>query len=215
MKTITIPINLLKLPYPWNLTSFSERRKRLKVLNINEKAIKNALMVLECSLLFLSQNTFIEGESIPEDMREYWDMAAEGISSKILTIDEFNLTKIEEDLHLNNIDFPSETMIEETAQRWIWTIVRNLARGSIAWLEEAMKNGQDSKLVDKYLAIASCYWQSSIPDALAVSLIGAGNRIAGERAIPLLEEVQKNSQDRELAKMAKSYKRLMVNPDYG
>ena len=65
MKTIKIPINLLKLPYPWNLTSFSERRKRLKVLSIDEKAIKNALMVLECSLLFLSQNTFIERESIP------------------------------------------------------------------------------------------------------------------------------------------------------
>ena len=65
MKTIEIPINLLKLPYPWNLTSFSERRKCLKVLSIDEKAIKNALMVLECSLLFLSQNTFIERESIP------------------------------------------------------------------------------------------------------------------------------------------------------
>ena len=215
MKTITIPINLLKLPYPWNLTSFSERGKRLKVLSINQKAIENALMVLECSLLFLSQNPFIEGESIPEDMREYWDIAAEGISEKISTIDEFDLKKIEQDLHLNNIDSPSEIMIEETAQRWIWTVARNLARSSIAWLKNTMKNCQDIELVDKYLAITSRYWQSSIPDGIITSLVGASDTIAGEKAISLLEEVQQNSQDKELADMARDFKRLMVDPNYG
>ena len=215
MKTIKVPKDFLELTFPWNVPHNSTRREYIDVLDSEKILIERALMSLGQLLLFLSQHQEPEGKSIPEEMTEYWNFTVASIARNIPTFEDFNLTKIEKEFFLYDVESPSEKMISEAAQKWLWTVANNIASSIVPWLEKAMKDYQDSELIEKYLAIASRYWHSSISKGLIVSLIGAGNRIAGERAIPLLEEVQQNSQDRELAKMARSYKRLMVDPNYG
>ena len=215
MKTIEIPKDLLELPFPWNVPHNGTRSDYINVLDKDRRTLERALVALEQVLSFLSQHQEPKGESIPDVMTEYWNFTASAISRKFPTLEDFNLSKIERKFHLSKIEYPSELMIEEAAQKWLWTVARDIANSIFPWLEKAMKDYQDSELIEKYLAIASRYWHSSISKGLIVSLIGAGNRIAGEKAIPLLEEAERDTQDRELAKMAKSYKRLMVDPNYG
>lgn len=215
MKIIELPKDLWGLPFPWNVPENSCRRKYIKVLNKDERTFERALAALEHLLLFLSQNKEPEGKSIPEEMTEYWNFTVSSIASEIPTLEDFNLAKIEQDFHLSKVKSPSELMIEEAAQKWIWTVARDITSGNLSWLKKAMDNCQYPELVDKYLAIASHYWQSSIPDGLITSLVAASDYIAGEKAIPLLEEVEKNSQDKELADLARDFKRLMLDPNYG
>ena len=215
MKTIEIPKDLLELPFPWNVPHNGTRSDYINVLDKDKRTFERALVALEQVLSFLSHHEEPEGGSIPDVMTEYWNFTVSSISRKFPTLEDFNLSKIERKFHLSKIESPSELMIEETARKWIWTVTRDIASSILPWLEKTLKNFQAPELVDKYLAIASRYWHSSIPKGLTVSLIGAGNRIAGERAIPLLEEVERDTQDPELTKMAKSYKRLMADPNYG
>ena len=210
MKTTELPKTLSNLPFPWNIPDESRRRDYIRVSDIDRKTIETALTVLERSLKFLARSKFPEGESIPEEMTEYWNFTASSISRKIYSVDELNFAKIREVFKLNNVDSPSELMIEEAAQKWIWTIAYDLAVDSIGWLEEAMNDCKDPALVNRYLTIVSHYWQSLIPHRLVVSLIGTSNRIDRKKAIPLLEEVERTSQNPNLVRMARSYKQLTL-----
>ena len=96
-------------------------------------------------------------------------------------------------------------MISEAAQKWIWTVARDTAGSILSWLREAMNNCQDIELSNRYLKLASQYWQSSIPHSIKIDLISASNIIARKKAIPLLEEVERISQNPNLVRMARSY----------
>ena len=215
MKTIEIPKDLLELPFPWNVPHNGTRSDYINVLDKDRRTLEEALAVLEQLLLFLSQHKEPEGKLIPEEMTEYWNFTVSAISRDIPTLEDFNLSKIEKKFHLSKIELLSEEMIIEAARKWIWTIAYDTARSIVLWLEKAMNNCQDPELVDRYLAIASRYWQSSIPEVLATKLVAASDYIAGERAIPLLEKVEQTSQDKDLADLARDFKRLMVDPNYG
>ena len=71
MKTIEIPKDLLKLPFPWNVPEDSCRRKYINLLDKNKRTFEEALVALERLLSFLSQQREPEGKSIPEEMTEY------------------------------------------------------------------------------------------------------------------------------------------------
>ena len=215
MTKIEVPINLLHLPSPWYITSWSNRLEYVDALNGDKRTFEKALVALERSLAVLSHYEYPEGKSIPEEMTEYWNFTAEAIADKIPSLDDFESIKVKEVFREQGVESVSELMIEEACQKWFWTVARDIASGSIAWLRKAMRDCQDTELSANYLAIASHYWQLPIPNGLTVSLIGASDTIAGEKAIPLLEEVEQNSQDKELADMARSYKRLMLDPNYG
>ncbi len=215
MKTIVVPEKLLKIPSPWNITSDSIRSKYVDALDTNKQNIEKALSALELCLEVLSQVHMSQDEHLPEDIEYYWMFIAEMIGKKIPVLEEFDISCVEKVLYDNKIESISESMIEEAAESWIWSVPHDIAYSCIVWLRETMKNCQNLELVDKYLAIASHYWQSSIPDGLITSLVGASDTIAGRKAIPLLEEVEQNSQDKELADLARDFKRLMIDPSYG
>ena len=212
MKTIEIPKDLLGLPFPWNVPENSCRRKYIKVLDADKKTLERALVALERLLSFLSEHQEPEGKSIPEEMTEYWNFTVSSIASEIPTLEDFNIAKIEKKFRLSKIESPSEVMIEEAARKWIWTVAYSTASSIIPWLEKTMRKYQDSELVGRYLSIAYRYWQSPIPRALISSLVATSKWIAGEKAIPLLEEVQQNARNKELADMARDFKRLMERP---
>ena len=215
MKTIEIPKDLLELPFPWNVPHDSTRSDYINVLDKDKRTFEEALVVLKRLLSFLLQYQEPEGKSIPEEMTEYWNFTVSSISRDIPTLEDFNIAKIEKKFRLSKIESPSEQMISEASQKWIWTVAYSIASSILSWLREVMKNCSNSELVDKYLAIASYYWQSPIPDRIITSLVAGSKGIAGEKAIPLLEEVERNSQDKDLADLARDFKRLMVDPNYG
>ena len=215
MKTIEIPQDLLKLPFPWNVPHNGTRSDYINVLDKDKRMLKEALVVLKQLLSFLSQHQEPESKLIPEEMTEYWNFTASAISRDIPTLEDFNVAKIKKKFRLSKIESPSEMMIEEASQKWIWTVTRDIADSILSWLEETMDDCQDAELVEKYLAMVSHYWQSSIPDGLITSLVATSKWIAGEKAIPLLEEIEQNSQDKELADLARDFKRLMIDPNYG
>ena len=210
MKTIEIPQDLLKLPFPWNVPEDSCRRKYINVLDKNKRTFEEALVALERLLSFLSQQQEPEGKSIPEEMTEYWYFTVSSIASEIPTLEDFNLAKIEKKFRLSKIESPSEIMISEAAQKWIWTVARDTAGSILSWLREAMNNCQDIELSNRYLKLASQYWQSSIPHSIKINLINASNIIARKKAIPLIEEVERISQNPNLVRMARSYKKLTL-----
>ena len=215
MKTIKVPKKLLKIPSPWDITSDSIRWKYIDALDANKQTMEKALLGLNLSLDVLSKLHFPEGKHLPEDIDDYWMFIVEEIARRIPTFKEFNLAYIEKVFYEDKIESITELMIEEAAETWIWTVTRNIVGSNLSWLEKSMNNCQNSKLANRYLAIASHYWQSSLPDELITSLVATSKWIAGEKAIPLLEEVQQNSHDKELADMARDFKRLMVDPNYG
>ena len=215
MKTIVVPDKLLKIPFPWNITSNSIRWKYIDALDANKQTMEKALLGLNLSLEVLSKLHFPEGEHLPEDIDDYWMFMVEEIARKIPTFKEFDLAYVEKVFYEDKIESITRSMIEEAAETWIWTVTRNIVGSNLSWLEKSMNNCQDSELVNRYLAIASHYWQSPIPDELITNLVGVSKWIAGERAIPLLEKVEQTSQDKELADLARDFKRLMVDPNYG
>ena len=211
MKTIEIPINLLKLPSPWYITNDGNRQEYLDALKYDKISIEKAFIVLERSLAVLSKYALPERKYVPEDVSEYWYFTASAIAEKISTLDEFNPIKIKEALQEQKIKSISEEMIEEASKTWIWTTARDLATDSIRWTERALENIEESNLTNDFLLIASRYWQSSIPLWLADKLISRSAMIAGKKAFPLLDEVQQNAHEPSLAETASRYKRLILN----
>jgi hypothetical protein len=192
MKKISLPGTIVGLPHPWCITSATDRRKQIKTLNYSSDEVKIVLNVLERCLQAQSKLTLPPQDSIPECLRGYWDFTAEWFAEKMPKVDDFDLTKVEELLKEQGIESPSEQMIEDVAETWLWSVGQDIANTALRWLENAPEKAKDTFLVSHFIEIASRYWQQIDP-LLAQSLLSRSAMIGRQEALPLLESVECNT----------------------
>lgn len=217
MNSIVVPVDLLKLPHPWCVTSNSKREKLLPALNPTPDAIETALIVMDSSLQILSNLNFPTTNSLPDNTCKYWSFSADWIAENIPTFDKFEVAHIQEFLaeeilaeeHLEGI---SDLMIEEAANYWIWYTTFRIAGDSSRWLEKILKNHEDSLAISSFLNIVTRYWQVT-PSLFAFDLIVSAARIAGKDSLPLLESVEKTATDASLQNIAQDYQKWIRNPN--
>jgi len=210
MNSVVIPDSLLRLPFPWCLTSRRKREEQIQILPSTSEEIKTALDLLELSLKLFSDLPRPKEESLPKDFHDYWSFYTEWIAEKIPTVDEFNISCSEELLTEENLESLSAQMIEDVANYWIWTTTWDLVDTSSRWLEKILKTHEDSTAISRFLDIANRYWPIN-DRVLAVNLIVSSTRIAWTDAIPLLESVEKIATDPYLQELAQSYRNLVLN----
>jgi len=210
MKEISLPKTILGLPHPWGITSITQRRQQIERLNYSSDEVKTALNVLERCLQALSELMLPSGDSIPESLREYWDFSTEWLAEKMPTVDDFDFTKVEELLKEEGIEFPSEQMIKDVAESWLWSVGQDIANTALRWLEDGFRKAKDTVPVSHFLEIASRYWQQIDP-RLAQSLLSRSAMIGWQEALPLLECVEHNtSVASSVRQTAQDYRELIL-----
>jgi hypothetical protein len=192
MKKMSLPGIMVGLPHPWYITSATDRREKIETLNYSSDEVKIVLNVLERCLQALSKLMLPTGDSIPEALTEYWNFTTEWFAKKMPKVDDFDLTKVEELLKGEGIESPSEQMIEEVAELWLWSVGQGIADTALIWLEKASRKAKDAFLVSRFMEIASRYWQQIDP-GLAQSLLSLSAMIGRQEALPLLESVECNT----------------------
>lgn len=192
MKEISLPETLVGLPHPWCIASATQRRQQIELLNYSSDEIKTALNVLERCLQALSELTLPPGDSIPESLSEYWDFSTELLAEKMPTVDDFNLTKVEELLKEEGIESPSKQMIEEVTESWLWSVGQDIANTALRWLEDAFRKAKNTVPVSHFIEIAARYWHQIDP-RLAQSLLSRSAMLGWQEALPLLESVECNT----------------------
>jgi len=135
MKEISLPETIVGLPHPWCITSATQRRQQIEILKYSSDEVKTVLNVLEQCLQALSELTLPPGDSIPESLRECWDFSAEWLAEKMPTVDDFDLIKVKEVLKEEGIESPSELMIEEVAESWLWSVGQDIANTTLRWVD--------------------------------------------------------------------------------
>jgi hypothetical protein len=209
MKTIKLPTELLRLNFPWNITGNSSRFKETKCLPCNTENIKIALNTLQLSLQFLSSVNQPIGDSIDSELTDYWDFTAEHIAAMAPTFSDLNYSILQKIIDLAYQVESSEKMLEEMAEMWIWTTVRDIAGNSLTWLENNLDKDRDNEHINTFLEITSTYWYQA-PHQLSTFLIGTSNRFSEEKSIPLLEEVEQNSPISSQRELARDFKKLTI-----
>ena len=189
MKEITLPKELLNLPQPWGMTHPDERRQLLGSLSYEFNSIKRALNVLERSLHALSQLTYNKSNCIPEEMYTYWDFSAQWLAERIPTLDELDLSKVEEFLICDErIDSPSPDLIFDVAEYWVWWVTWDIEDAVLYWVEDALMATREPILISRFLLIASRYWPKIEP-RFAQSLLRRSAMIGWQKARPLFDSV--------------------------
>ncbi|MBW4513410.1 MAG: hypothetical protein KME64_44195 [Scytonematopsis contorta HA4267-MV1] len=189
MKTNNLLQVLPRLSSPWLISSATQRRQKIETLSYSSNEIQKALNVLEQCLETLSQFTVPSLESIPESLREYWDFSVESLAENIPTLDDFDLTKVVEFLKKEGVESPSKQIIQDVASWWIWSVVQDIAKTVLIWLEDSFKEAKDAAKISHFIDIAERYWQKVDPH-LAQFLLSRSALIGREKALPLLESVE-------------------------
>ncbi|MBD2767348.1 hypothetical protein IC235_05525 [Hymenobacter sp. BT664] len=192
MKKIALPETIVGLPHPWCVSSAIERHKQIEALNHSLDEVETVLNVLERCLQAQSKLTLPTGDSIPESLTEYWNFTTEWFAEKMPKVDDFDLTIIEEILKGEEIESPSEQMIEKVAELWLWSVAQDIANIALIWLEDALRKPKNTFLVSHLIAIASRYWQQ-VDSRLAQSLLSRSAMIGRQEALPLLNSVESNT----------------------
>jgi hypothetical protein len=209
MKIIELPIELLSLKFPWNITRSSARSKEIKNLPCDAENIKGALDTLQISLQFLSSVNQPAGDFIDSELTDYWDFTAENIAEMTPTFNDLNYSSLQKIVDLAYQVKSSEKMLEEMAEMWIWTTTRDIAGNSLTWIENNIDKDKDDEYINFLLKITSTYWQK-IPHQLSTFLIGTSNRFSKEESISLLEEVEQNSPIPSQRELARDFKKLTI-----
>ncbi len=211
MKEITLPKELLNLPQPWGMTHPDERRQQLGSLSYEFNSIKTALNVLERSLHALSQLTYNKSNGIPEEMYTYWDFSAQWLAERIPTLDELDLSKVEEFLICDErIDSPSPDLIFDVAEYWVWWVTWDIEDAVLYWVEDALMATREPILISRFLLIASRYWQKIKP-RFAQSLLRRSAMIGWQKALPLFDSVEQHPNASEAIKgEVRNYRRFVL-----
>ncbi len=212
MKEITLPRELLNLPYPWGITQPMRRREAIRLLSYETGSIKTALNVLERCLHTLSQLRYNENNCIPEEMITYWAFFVEFLAERMPTFEELTLNQIEEFLIQDEgIDSPSSELIKDIAEYWIWWVTRDIQGAALRWVESALYKTREPILISRYLLIVSRYWQKIEP-RFAQSLVGGSAMIAWQKALPLFDSVEADPNASQAVKeTARNYRQFVLN----
>jgi hypothetical protein len=210
MKQISLPETIVGLPHPWCITSATQRRQQIEILKYSSDEVKTVLNVLEQCLQALSELTLPPGDSIPESLGEYWDFSVEWLAEKMPTLDDFDLIRVKEVLKEEGIESPSELMIEEVAESWLWSVGQDIANTALRWLEDGFTKAKDAVLISRLIEIVSRYWKGIDP-RLAQSLLSRSAMICWQEALPLLESVECNtSVASSIRQTAQDYRELIL-----
>lgn len=210
MKTNYLSHALTKVPYPWLISSSIQRRQKIKTLSYSVDEIKKALNVLEQCLETVSLLTLPPIESIPESVREIWDFSTEGLAEKMPTLDDFNFTQVAEFLKEEAVESISEQMIDDVAAWWMWSVTQDIVKTLLSWLEDSLKKINEAILVAYFINITERYWLR-LDSRLAQSLLSRSAIIGWEKALPLLESVETNTQAYSKVKATvQDYKELIL-----
>lgn len=210
MKTMTLPKELLNLPCPWGMTHWMQRHEQIQTLSYNPSDVKTALNVLERCLCALLQLHLSSGDSIPEDMIQYWDFSAALLARKMPHLDQFEMLKVKEFLIQYGIESPSPILIFDVALYWLWGVTQDICEATLRWLQDDLRGRQESvqalcflRIVDRY------YWQ--VDEPMKGSLLLASASIGWQKALPLLECVQQNSSSSpQLRQSARDYQQWIL-----
>lgn len=207
MNTIEFPKKLLKIPYPWNITSHKMRRQEKKKLERTEENFENALFATEMLLDSLQNLSLPKGENIPKDLIDYWDFTSEFIADYAPQVNKVTYDHIETVVKSHGFDSLSEKALEEIVEMWVWTTVRDIANLSVIWIEDNIDTRENAKYVKELIRISSSYW-NKVPCSLAASLISASGRFTLDESIEFLKEVENLSPSIEQKEYARDLRRL-------
>lgn len=209
MRHTYIPQSLLDIPKPWSLTSNMNRKKQLQVLAIESEEIKIALNVLEQCLQALSQLDSSSVYALPESLIEYWDLSVEQLAEEIPSLERFDVAKVKTFLQDQGIDTPSNIVVNETINYWLWWIARDTGQAALKWINDALRETKEAQQTSQLLDITSRYWLK-IDEQFAQSLLSRCAILAGQQAVPLLESVEQEADTPESIKnTARDYRRLV------
>ncbi len=209
MKNTYIPQSLLDIPKPWSLTSNMNRKKQLQVLAVESEEIKIALNVLEQCLQALSQLDSSSVHALPESLIEYWDLSVEQLAEEIPSLERFDVAKVKTFLQDQGIDTPSNIVVNETINYWLWWIARDTGQAALKWINDALRETKEAQQTSQLLDITSRYWLK-IDEQFAQSLLSRCAILAGQQAVPLLESVEQETDTPESIKnTARDYRRLV------
>jgi hypothetical protein len=210
MKTNDFPHMLPRLSYPWQISSYTQRRHKIQTLNYGYNEIQEALNALEQCLETISLLTLPPIESIPESIRESWDFSTEELAERMPTLDDFKFNQVTEFLKEEAAESISRQMIEDVATWWIGSVIQDIIKVILRWLEDSLSQINNDVLVSRFINIAQHYWLRIEP-RLAESLLSRSAIIGGEKALPLLESVETNTQALSKVKAtAQDYKELIL-----
>ncbi len=192
MKQITLPKSLLKLPHPWHISSGMQRRQQIEKLSDSQDDVKTSLEVLEKCLHTLSQFKLPSEDSIPEALMQYWDFSAEWLAQSMPTLDDFDLTKVEERLKEYEIGSPPVAMVEDVAEYWLWWVLKDIVSTILKWIEDVFRKARNVVPISRLIDITLHYLQPIDPH-IAQSLLSCTAVIGWNEALPLLECVERNT----------------------
>ncbi len=215
IKEIQLPKQLEGLPTPWAMTHSRQRRKQIKQLIYNRSEMNTALHVLDCCLQVLSAQwrhselTLGSKDSIPESLKQHWDFSADWLARKIPRFDEFERIKVEEFLIEYGIPSPSANLVDEVAAYWFWRVTRDITKAVLRWMRNAPEKNEPE--VTAFLKIASRYWLQIEP-SLAQSLLSRSAMIGWQKALPLLERVERHTAaSAAIRETARDYRQLILD----
>lgn len=215
MNEMKLPKQLEGLPTPWAMTHSRQRRKQIKKLIYNRSEMNTALHVLDCCLQVLSAQwthgelTLVPKDSIPESLKQYWDFSADWLARKIPRFDEFERIKVEEFLIEYGIQSPSANLVDEVASYWLWWVTRDMTKAVLRWMRNAPEKNEPE--VSYLLEMASRYWLHIEP-SLAQSLLSRSAMIGWQKALPLLERVERHiAASAAIKETARDYRQLILD----
>ncbi|GAA6617839.1 hypothetical protein [Scytonema sp. NUACC26] len=192
MKPITLPKSLLKLPYPWHISSGTQRRQQIEKLSYSPDESETSLEVLEQCLHTLSQFKLPSEDSIPESLMQYWDFSAEWLAQSMPTLGDFDLAKVEERLKEYEMASPTVAMVEDVGEYWLWWVLKDIVSTILKWLEDVFRKAKNVVPISRLIDITLRYLQQVEPH-IAQSLLSCTAVIGWNEALPLLECVERNT----------------------
>jgi hypothetical protein len=209
IKSVEVPEELLQLPYPWSITSNRERRQEQGKLDRTEENFENALSSIEIALAVFQNLVFLEKTSIPEELDDYWSFTAEAIARNAIQFDKLTRSSIELAAKSYGYESLSEQTLNEMAEMWIWTTVRDIIDSSLTWLSNNLDEEKNERYIKNILRISSYYWDK-VPRSLAASLISVSSIFPKSESINFLEEIEKSSSITEQRELARDYRKLLL-----
>jgi hypothetical protein len=208
-KPIEFPKKLLQIPYPWNITSDRERRQEQEKLDRTEGNFENALSSIEIALAVFQNLVFLEKTSIPEELDDYWSFTAEAIARNAIQLDKLTRSSIELAAKSYGYESLSEQTLNEMAEMWIWTTVRDIIDSSLTWLRNNLDEEKNERYIKNILRISSYYWDK-VPRSLASLLISVSAIFPKSESINFLEEIEKSSSITEQRELARDYRKSLL-----
>jgi hypothetical protein len=207
MKDFELPPIFFEFHYPWNICSREQRNEILKTNILTQEAIESALDTFSKGVVFMSIHVKPNITIIPDDEIENWEYSNELISEKISSYSEMNMKIIEDFSESMSYVHKSEELVEEILNYWIWFTVFSLVDDSSRFLKKYIENNEDPRIAKKFINIFSHNWRN-LSFGLIRNLIGKVYA-AGERAIPVLNEIQNECTDGLTRNIASQYKSLV------